>query len=120
MEQTDEAAGTEIAGRNPRLESDQEPAPVEQAGPPEVLEQLEAPRAEQPQEAELSHEHRDDIVGEAPVSELSGLMASEAVEEAGAEDCSASRRQIPSPETRRSTNDAATDDPGRSPSGNVQ
>jgi transcription termination/antitermination protein NusG len=60
-------------------------------------EQQNAPAEEEPQASELSHEQRDALVSEAPPSELSGLLASEAAEEEAEPDVAPSR---PSSERR--------------------
>ena len=74
-QQADEAAGTEAESEIANPVSDQEPASMDEVEQPEAS----APEAE----PEPSHAERDDIVGEAPLSELSGLMSAEAVEETG-------------------------------------
>jgi transcriptional antiterminator NusG len=73
MEQADQAAGSEARDETVNPASDQEPAPVEQ------VEQPEASALES--EPEPTHEERDDMVGDAPPSELPSLMAAEAAEE---------------------------------------
>ncbi len=78
MEKADQAA--DIEARDEAVPSaDQEPAPVE---PP--IEQAEASAPES--EPEASHEERDDLVGDAPLSEIPSLLAAEAVEEARPEE----------------------------------
>ena len=74
MEQADQAAEIEARDETVNPASDQEPAPVEQVEQPEAS----APESE----PELTHEERDEIVGDAPPSELPSLLAAEAVEEA--------------------------------------
>jgi transcription termination/antitermination protein NusG len=64
MEQAEQAAGIEAREEPQGIASDQEPA-----------------AETQPDQLDVSHEQREEIMSEAPASELSGLMAAEAVEE---------------------------------------
>ncbi len=75
-QQVDQAAEVEAQDEMADSASDQEPAPAEQP------EQPEAPLSEaEPEEPMLDHDRRDDIVGEAPLSEMPSLLAAEAAEE---------------------------------------
>ncbi len=78
-EQADQAAEIEAQDEMADSASDQEPAPAEQAEQPTAS--LSDAESEEP---ELDHDRRDDIVGEAPPSEMPGLLASEAAEEGAA------------------------------------
>ena len=83
MEQAEQAAGIEAREEPQASASDQESAPGPQLDQPldTVSDQESAPEP-QPDQPDVSHEQREEILSEAPASELSGLMAAEAVEEA--------------------------------------
>jgi len=86
LQQAEEVAESKAPDEILSSRSEQEPEPVkslvdmETSAAPET-EYSEADNGEAPEPA-LSHEERDELVSDAPASELSGLMESEAVEEA--------------------------------------
>ena len=82
--------------------------PVDQAAQPEARDEMVSPGpdqesapADEPAEPELSHAERVELVGEAPTSEISGLMAAEAAEET--QQSTAAEEEVESLERRRST-----------------
>ncbi len=92
-QQAEQAAESETPEEvvNPASEQEQPAAEAEapQAAQSETPDEVVSPASEQEQpapeaelpESDLPHQERDELVGEAPVSELPGLLASEAVEE---------------------------------------
>ncbi len=89
-QQADVAGEPEVSqadtARDDSAEQEQAEPAAESQSPEEVASPLSEQQAEPEQdealEPELSHEERDDLVGQAPPSEYSGLLGSEAVEEA--------------------------------------
>ncbi len=96
-QQADQAAEIEARDEN-GAPADQEPAPVEQAEQPEAS----APE-EQPVDEVPSHEERDDIVGDAPPSEIPSLLSAEAAEEAKEPETAPVEEEVDTYEVRRRT-----------------